>query len=120
MAKSTVPSVMNLISFGWYSTTFWFYRWERIVTAFANACPRSPLSQVERLCGPWMAAVSVPKAPMAGTSSAHVERLCRPFMEVRGLQGQRFAMLYIIRYRSIKMHFHSTERRVGKTHFHSI
>jgi len=28
-----------------------------------------------------MAAVSVPKAPMAGTSSAQVERLCRPFME---------------------------------------
>jgi len=28
-----------------------------------------------------MAAAAVPKAPMAGTSSAHVERLCRPFME---------------------------------------
>jgi len=52
----------------------------------AVAVPKAPMAgtssaQVERLCAPWMAAVAVPKAPMAGTSSAHVERLCRPFME---------------------------------------
>ena len=29
-------------------------------------------AHVERLCLPWMAATAVPKAPMAVTSSAHV------------------------------------------------
>jgi len=57
------------------------YPWMAAVTV-----PKAPMTvttsaHVERLCGPWMAAVTVPKAPMAMTSSSQVERLCRPFME---------------------------------------